>query len=81
MTKLFYMLLYRGLLACGLVISAIIAIVLWRKVLWRKMWVAGNNFSELGSTGNGVLLMAVLVLASFVLAWRIKRASNKLDKD
>ncbi|HFC05634.1 MAG TPA: hypothetical protein ENJ55_07995 [Rhizobiales bacterium] len=73
MTELFYKLLYKGLLACAGIISAIIAII-----LWRRMWVGGKSFAELGTEGNGVIFMAVLVGLSVLIAWRIKKAHGKL---
>ncbi len=76
MTDFFYKLLYRGLLACGGIVGAIIAII-----LWRRMWVGGKSFAELGTEGNGVIFMAVLVFVSFFMAWRIKRAQNQLNSD
>jgi len=75
MTELFYKLLYRGLLACAAIISAIIGLI-----LWRRMWVGGKSFAELGTEGNGVIFMMVLVALSFFIAWRIKSAHNKLLK-
>ncbi len=74
MTEFFYNLLYKGLLACGLIISAIIGLI-----LWRRMWVGGKSFAELGTEGNGVIFMAVLVFLSFLMAWRIKKAHGKLQ--
>jgi len=75
MTELFYKLLYRGLLACGGIIAAIIGFI-----LWRRMWIGGKSFAELGTEGNGVIFMAVLVALSFFIAWRIKTAHTNLQK-
>jgi len=74
MTGLFYKLLYYGLLACGGFVSLIIALV-----VWRKMWLDGKTFDQLGSEGNVIIFMTVLVVISFVMAWRIKRAKDRLD--
>ncbi len=76
MAGLFYKLLYNGLLTCGGIISAIIALI-----LWRRMWKGGKSFSELGTEGNAVIFLAVLVLLCFFIAWRIKRAQNRLQAD
>ena len=76
MTEFFYKLLYRGLLACGGIVVAIIGII-----LWRRMWLGGKSFAELGTEGNGVIFMAVLAFLAFFMAWRIKRAQNRLNAD
>lgn len=76
MAELFYTLLSRGLLVCGGIISAIIA-----TILWRRMWVGGKSFSELGTEGNVVIFMSVLVLLCLFIAWRIKSAQNQLNKN
>ena len=74
MTGLFYKLLYYGLLVCGGFVSLIIAVV-----VWRKMWIDGKSFAELGNEGNVIIFMVVLVVVSFFMAWRIKRAKDQLD--
>lgn len=73
MADLFYKLLYRGLLACGGIIAGIVGII-----LWRRMWVGGKSFDQLGTEGNAVIFMAVLVFLCFVIAWRINVAQKKL---
>ena len=74
MTGLFYKILYNGLLACGGFVSLIIAII-----VWRKMWLGGKTFAELGSEGNVIVFMIGLVVISFLIAWRIKKAKDRLD--
>jgi len=74
MTGLFYKILYSGLLLCGGLVSLFIAIV-----VWRKMWLDGKTFSELGSEGNVIIFMVGLVVISFFMAWRIKKAKDRLD--
>jgi len=73
MTGLFYKILYSGLLLCGGLVSSIIA-----TIVWRKMWMDGKSFADLGSEGNVIIFMAVLVVISFFMAWRIKKAKDKL---
>ena len=73
MTGLFYKILYSGLLLCGGLVSSIIA-----TIVWRKMWMDGKSFADLGSEGNVIIFMAVLVAISFFMAWRIKKAKDKL---
>lgn len=74
LSHFFYKLLFNGLLACSGIVSLIIAVI-----LWRRMWVEGKAFSELGTEGNGVIFMAVLVAISLLIAWRIKKAKAKLN--
>jgi len=73
MTGLFYKILYKGLLLCGGLVSSIIAII-----IWRKMWMDDKSFADLGSEGSVIIFMAVLVVISFFMAWRIKKAKDKL---
>ena len=73
MTGLFYKILYNGLLLCGGLVSSIIAII-----IWRKMWMDDKSFADLGSEGSVIIFMAVLVVISFFMAWRIKKAKDKL---
>ena len=74
MAGLFYKLLYNGLLACAGVVSLIITIL-----VYRKMWVGGKSFADLGNEGNVVIFMVVLVVLSLLMAWRIRKAHNRLD--
>ena len=73
MSELFLRLLFGGLTGCAAIVSMIAGLVLYRKV-----WLTGNTFASLGSEGNVVIFMGVLVAACLLLAWRVKAMQKRL---